>query len=129
MLCTNLMLSAHDILVNLKQTIHANIKKAITAGVANFMIQAGHLDRRLDELARTSYSDQMAKAVMCDLAVTAVAPNYLKDAYTAYFEEKPEDCSPRSAWGVMNAWTRALRKANGVTKVEHTQAVAKYFDC
>jgi hypothetical protein len=124
--------------VSCKQTKNANIKDGITAGIAQFMLSATNFADKMKRLTETSIGDQEAKARMCDIATSVVAPNYLKDAYDAYFgvidkegelvTPVTEDCAPRSMWGLHNAWTRALRKTHGVNKIEHTQRLGSYFN-
>lgn len=128
--CDNLALSGDMFAISRKHTQGLDLAAAITAGFDKFMDQAANLAVQIQSLNGRDLSDDEAKIAIYELFHQAVLPVKLfADVNTFYFEQSDErpDCLPRTAWGLHNAVTRAIKSLKPVPAFQRTVAVGKFF--
>lgn len=128
--CDNLALSGDMFAISRKHTQGLDLAAAITAGFDKFMGQAVNLAKQIASLNTRDLTDDEAKVAIFELFAQAVLPVKLfADVNTFYFEQSDErpDCLPRTAWGLHNAVTRAIKSLKPVPAFQRTVAVGKFF--
>jgi hypothetical protein len=128
--CDNLALSGDMFAISRKHTQGLDLGAAIRAGFDKFMSQAFNLANQIASLNGRSLSDDEAKIAIYELFHQAVLPVKLfADVTSFYFEQSDErpDCLPRTAWGLHNAVTRAIKSLKPVPAFQRTVAVGKFF--
>ena len=78
----------------------------------------------------TLLSDQAAKTRIFDLFNQGAMPRHLFDDVSRFYfkptEEEP-DCQPRTAWGLHNACTRAMKVLSPAAHYTNTLNVGRVF--
>lgn len=110
--CDNLALSGDLIAVLRRNTTGLDLNDALKAGFDKFLQHASALDLHVARLQATAIVDMEAKARIFDIFAQRVVPIHLfDDVERSYFHPTDDmtDCQPRTAWGLHNAFTRAMK--------------------
>ncbi len=113
-----------------KNTIGLDLAAALTAGFDRFLAHASALDRSIAQLQAQQIADAEAKAMIYDAFDAGVMPVRLFSTVgAAYFYPRPEmlDCKPRTAYGLYNAFTRAVKELSPVSAWRATVALSQHF--
>lgn len=128
MVCDNMMLSGEVVMVVRKHTINMNLLQQVRNGFNNYLDQQNLLKQSVDRLQQESLTDDRAKAIVYDSIINYDIPGrLLKDVNKWYFEKRPEDCDPRTSWGLHNSFTRALKTSTAFSQFDHTRTIGKMF--
>lgn len=133
--CSNLLMAAKMIVVCRKFTNRMNLKTTINNGLNMFAVQHRELDIKVGMMSRMDISDSDAKAIIFDSITKDKLPmGVARDVGQWYFGEEyggpkelPEDTSPRTMFGLHNAFTRSLRELSAQPRFEHTKKVGRIF--
>lgn len=128
--CDNLALSGDMFAISRKHTNGLDLAAAVAAGFQKFIGQAVNLAKQIASLNTRVLSDDEAKIAIFELFHQAVLPVKLfEDVNTFYFTQTDErpDCLPRTAWGLHNAVTRAIKSLKPIPAFQRTVAVGKFF--
>jgi hypothetical protein len=129
--CDNLALNGDMVAVLRKNTMDLSIEDAIREGFDRLMAHASSLDARIMRLQATAISDMAAKAKAFDVFAEGILPIHLFDDVDAnYFRptEDMTDCTPRTEWGLHNAFTRAMKSLGlGRTAMAANVALGRAF--
>jgi hypothetical protein len=112
--CDNLVLSGDMIVLRRKHTKGLSLKEEIKTGMERLLAEYSILDRGIARLKERGISDDQAKSILYDAFVHhEILPlRYLAKAGSWYFDppSEAEDCRPRTAWGLHNAFTRTVKE-------------------
>lgn len=128
--CDNLALSGEMFAISRKHTVGLDLTMAIRIGFDKFLGQSGHLTAQIDSLNNVILTDTQAKVTIWEMFSRAILPVRLFAVVNAfYFEQTDErpDCLPRTAWGLHNATTRAIKDLKPVPAFQRTVAVGRFF--
>jgi hypothetical protein len=130
--CDNLMLSGDMIVLRRKHTKGLSLHDEVRAGVERLLEEYAALEQGILRLKEQGVSDQDAKAVIYDAFVHhGVLPmRYLSKVDGWYFEppQEAEDCRPRTAWGLHNAFTRVVKElASPARRFDATTRIGQVF--
>jgi len=111
--CDNLALSGDVMALKRKHTIGLELEEVMAGTFDRLLEHSGKLIRSVETLQAHEISDIQARSVIYRALVEKVIPLKLfHDVHAAYFgpgiEDRP-DCAPRTAWGLHNAFTRAIK--------------------
>lgn len=116
--CDNMMLSGDVTILKKKHTWGYNLKSLIQTGVDAWQKKRVNMINSIDRMINTPLNDTTAQALLAKALYDGVTTfQTFKIAYDLYFTRsvnQPElyaDCAPRSAWGLHNAFTRALKES------------------
>lgn len=110
--CDNLALSGDLIAVLRRNTVNLDLESALRQGFDKFLKHATTLDIQIARLQATAITDMEAKARVFDIFAAKVVPVHLFDDVERFYfhpEDAMTDCQPRTAWGLHNAFTRAMK--------------------
>lgn len=110
--CDNMCMSGSEFVMRRKSTTYLNLPLIIEQGLNRFIAQSKHLLASVDSLKRTALTENSAKIRIFNLFDKGALPLHLfDDVSRLYFtpSEVHPDCRPRTAWGLHNACTRALK--------------------
>lgn len=110
--CDNLALSGDTIALLRRNTRGLDLEVALKAGFDKFLQHASALDLHIMRMQATAITDMAAKARIFDVFSQRVLPVHLfDDVDRNYFtpQDNMTDCTPRTEWGLHNAFTRALK--------------------
>lgn len=128
--CDNLALSGEMFAISRKHTVGLDLFVAVQVGFTKFLGQADALAGQIANLNDRVLDDTAAKALIFDLFAQAILPVKLFDDVNGFYfarsDERP-DCLPRTAWGLHNAVTRAIKSLKPVPAFQRTVAVGKFF--
>jgi hypothetical protein len=129
--CDNLSLSGQAIVLRRKHTRGLSLGFEINAALDRYVGAQDAFEMSIEGLVGALLTDQEAKARIFDLAYTGVVPGSLFDEIGRnYFEAaslKLEDCAPRTAWGLHNAATRAVKALSPASAFTTTMALGRAF--
>jgi len=130
MVCDNLTLSGDMIAIMKKNTVGLDLAVALTAGFSKFLTHASSLDRAIMRLQSQNIADAEAKAMIYDTFNAGVVPVRLFGYVGAhYFHPQPHmtDCTPRTVYGLYNAFTRAVKELGPLPAWRATIALGRQF--
>ena len=113
--CSNLCFSGDMITLKRKHTSGLNLRWELANGVDRYLVKSAALEDEINFMRARDVTPLEAKAFLVDNVVNGNLPQaLLKTAYENYFEhdDNKPDCADRTAWGLHNAVTRAIRDAN-----------------
>jgi len=128
--CDNLVLSGEMFAISRKHTDGLDLDDAIRVGFDKFSDQSERLTVQLEALNDRDLTIDDAKVLIFDLFNREILPVRLfADVNRFYFEQSGErpDCLPRTAWGLHNAITRAIKDLKPVPAFQRTVAVGQFF--
>ncbi len=116
--CDNMMLSGDITILKQKHNWKYTLGNLIQQGLDAWQRKRVTMAIDIDRMQNTAISDITAQAMLSKALYEGVTTlQTFKLAYELYFVRavrQPEaypDCAPRSAWGLHNAYTRALKEA------------------
>ena len=130
MVCSNLCFSGDMFVMRRKNTINAILSEGIAEGMDKFMGQTALLQRDVERLKNFELTDGRAKEAIFDIFNDGVLPHrLLPEVGQLYFsDDRPEDCEPRTMWGVNNACTRSIKKLpSDNSQFAHAVDIGKHF--
>lgn len=110
--CDNLALSGDIFAMRRIHTVSLDLGDALATGFDKFAAQSADLEIQIERLQQRALTDGQAKEVIYDVFAASVLPARLfDDVNRFYFKPSADmpDCEPRTAWGVHNAMTRAVK--------------------
>lgn len=128
--CDNLALSGSMIAFQHKSTTRLDFNHMVSAGFAKFQDQTAQLDVQIEELQITQLTDGTAKQQIFDIFNSGVCPVRLfGDVAQFYFRptDAQTDCQPRTAWGLHNAFTRAMKDLPPLSLFSASMRLGKAF--
>ena len=129
--CDNMVLSGSEFVMRHKLTLHLNLPHLISQALNKFVHQSRQLVEDLDRVRLTLLSDQAAKTRIFDLFNQGAMPLHLFDDVSRFYfkptDEEP-DCQPRTAWGLHNACTRAMKVLSPAAQYTNTISVGAAFE-
>jgi hypothetical protein len=130
LVCDNLTLSGETFAFKRKNTTGLDLGDAIASGFDRFLHHAHLLDRQIERLSGTTLPDGPAKHVIFDVFNAHIVPLRLFDDVSRFYfhpsDDQP-DCLPRTAWGLQNAFTRAMRDLTPLRRFGATQRLGRVF--
>lgn len=111
--CENLSLSGDMVAMKKKNTTGLRIAEALKDAFDKFKQHASALDIQIARLQATEINDEQAKGLAYDVFAKRIVPMHLFDDVDAYYFRPTADmtdCTPRTKWGLVNAFTRAFKK-------------------
>jgi hypothetical protein len=129
--CDNLALSGQEFVMNHKLTTRLNLPFLISKALNKFIDQSKTLMEDIEKMKRILLTDSTAKIRLFNLFNSGAMPIHLfDDVAQLYFKPQDEhpDCQPRSAWGLHNACTRAIKLLKPAAQFTSTIDVGRQFD-
>jgi hypothetical protein len=131
--CDNMMFSGDSIILHRMHTKNVSLHDEVGRGITKMLDGYSNFEANIERLENTKLSDEQAKALLVDafMKVRVLAPKYLRHVFEWYFRnyEQAPDCAPRTAYGLINAFTRTLRDEvkSPVVKYTATAMVGRFF--
>lgn len=110
--CDNMCMSGSEFVMKRKSTTYLNLPHLVAQGLNRFLTQHTGLMASVDTMKSTGLTDPSAKIRIFNLFNRGALPLHLfDDVSRLYFSPSAvhPDCHPRTAWGLHNACTRALK--------------------
>jgi hypothetical protein len=130
LVCDNLALSGDLIALNRRNTTGLDLPSAMAEAFDRYLLHAASLNEHIVELQRQPLSDAEAKARVVDIFVEKVMPLRLFNRVLRTYFHPPDDatdCQPRTAWGLHNACTRALKTLRPAPRFMASVALGQLF--
>jgi len=130
--CDNLTLSGDLIVLRRKHTKGLSLRDEIKAGVERLLAEYADLEQGINRLKEQGLQPEAAKAIIYDAFVhrDVLPMRFLPDVGSWYFEPPADadDCRPRTAWGLHNAFTRVVKElASPARRFEATTRIGQVF--
>lgn len=128
--CDNLTFSGDLIALRRKHTIRFDLNADISRAVDRYQGHLTALRQQIAAIQDTPISDEKAKGLIVDAFQQEVVPiRYFKPVTQTYFNPAPDmtDVSPRTLWGLHNAFTRCVRQMAPAPAFEATTALGTFF--
>jgi hypothetical protein len=128
--CDNLMLSGSMFAMDQKNTTGLDLGDAVARGFDKFLAHADLLETQIARLQASFLTDGQAKQLAYEVFALHIVPSrLLDDVDDFYFRPTADmtDCYPRSQWGLVNAFTRAMQDLTPVRAFGATVALGNYF--
>jgi len=128
--CDNLALSGSMFAMKRKNSTRLDLSDAVATGFDKFAIHIQTLEVQIERLSGTKLSDARAKIVAYDVFASGIVPIRLfDDVARNYFQPKDDwtDVTPRTLFGLHNAFTRAIRDLNPTREFSVSVALGKRF--
>lgn len=132
--CDNMMLSGEAVIASHKHTWGFNLRSSIQRGLDLWQRNRVNMASSIEKMQNTPINDITAQALLAKSLFDGVTTHAIfKDAYEFYFVKavtNPElypDCAPRTAWGLHNAYTRALKDATPNAAFSTNVALGRVF--
>lgn len=129
--CDNLSLSGSAIVLKRKHTRSLSLKAEIDLALDRFEVGRRAFEASILALQERRIADDEAKVAIFDLTYAGIIGQSLFDEVSrGYFQaEKLDfgDCAPRTAWGLQNACTRAVKALSPASQHRTTAALGRFF--
>lgn len=130
--CDNLTLSGDMIVLRRKHTKGLSLRDEVRSGVERLLEEYAALEHGILMLKDKGISDETAKAMIYDAFVRqGVLPMKCLPKVGAWYFDPPaeaEDCRPRTAWGLHNAFTRTVKDLDSpARRFEATTRIGQVF--
>lgn len=128
--CDNMALAGDTFAFRRKNTTGLDLMAIIAVGFDRFLRYSKAFDVNIERMAAQRVTDLRAKAIIYDVFTRGIVPVRLLSAvHEFYFSPRQDmtDCTPRSEWGVHNAFTRAMKDMPPVAQFRATQQLGKAF--
>jgi hypothetical protein len=128
--CDNLALMGDVIAMKRMHTTGLDLADALGSGFDKFVAQTEILDAHIERLADSKISDDAARSIGFAVFAQGIVPSRLLDDVNRFYFKPTDDmtdCTPRSLWGLHNAFTRAMHDLTPVRQMSATVALGKYF--
>jgi hypothetical protein len=130
-ICDNLALSGSAIVLKRKHTRALDLASQINLGLDRFEEGREIFEQSIERLQIRAITDGKAKESIFDLVYSGVVGSSLfSDISRNYFQAEKlglEDCAPRTAWGLHNSCTRAVKALSPASQYRTTEDLGKYF--
>jgi uncharacterized protein DUF932 len=128
--CDNLALSGSMFAIKRKNTTGLDLGAAIAWAFDKFLKHARNLGINIARLAETTLDDAAAKLRIYDVFAKHIIPIRLFDDVNRFYfkaDENTPDCQPRTAWGLHNAFTRAMKDLSPIRGFGANVALGNQF--
>lgn len=128
--CDNLAFSGDLIALRRKHTSGFDLASEIPQALDRYEEHLRVFHAKIDELKESHLLDEDAKAIIFDAFREKILPiRFFPLVAGFYFTPPPvfSDVLPRSRWGLMNAFTRAMRQMSPAPAFEATAKLGKFF--
>jgi hypothetical protein len=132
--CDNLALSGDMTVLKHKHTWNFSLRGLINKGLDSWQRKQVQFTGSIERMINTPITDTAAQALLGKALYDGVTTfQTFKIAYDLYFTKavmQPEafpDCAPRTAWGLHNAYTRALKESQPNVAFNTTVDLGKLF--
>lgn len=133
--CDNMLLSGDVTILKQKHNWSYNLRSLIQRGLDTWQSKRISMADSIERMQNTPINDETARSLLAKALYEGVTTfETFKSAYDLYFVQSvatPEyfpDCAPRSAWGLHNAYTRALKGSNPNTAFDTNIALGRLFN-
>jgi hypothetical protein len=129
-LCDNLCMSGSEFVMRHKLTKLLNLPFLVSGALNKFIEQTETLLGDIEEMRNTVIADREAKVRIFDVFNQGALPLHMfDDVSQLYFRPQDEhpDCQPRTAWGLHNACTRAIKLLNPARQFTAGVDVSRIF--
>lgn len=133
--CDNMAFSGDVTILKQKHTWGYNLRELIQRGLDSWQRKRVNMAQSIERMQNTPINDTTAQAILGKALYDGVTTfQVFKVAYDLYFEKavrQPElypDCAPRSAWGLHNAYTRAIKLSTINVQFETNIELGKLFN-
>ena len=129
--CDNMAFSGESIILARKHTRGLSLTYEVDKALEKYFKYMRHFEDSVNRARETHLDDDAAKRMIFDLfyqgvlsqtLFEGVAKNYFKADMLGY-----EDCSPRTAWGLHNSATRALKDLTVGSQFRQTVGLGRFF--
>jgi len=129
--CDNLCFSGDLIALRRKHTAKFNLNADISIAIDRYQDHLTVLRGQIDGLRERQLDDREAKVLIFEVFAKEILPIRFFPAVTAtYFSPHPADMpdvQPRTAWGLHNAFTRAIKAMAPAPAFAATTKLGKFF--
>lgn len=130
--CDNLILSGDMIVLRRKHTKGLSLKDEVKAGIDRLLLEYAALEKGILRLKERGISDHEAKSILYDAFIQdGILPMRCLAKVGSWYFEPPadaEDCRPRTAWGLHNAFTRTVKELTSpVRRFEASTRIGQLF--
>lgn len=129
--CDNLALSGEATILKRKHTRSLSLSYEVGIGLDRYFRAAARFEASVQVAQSRVLSDEQAKVLIFDAVYQGIIPNSLFDEVARnYFKAEQlgyEDSAPRTAWGLHNAATRAVKALTPASAFKTTVALGRYF--
>jgi hypothetical protein len=130
LVCDNLAFSGDLIALRRKHTAHFDLNADISRAIDRYLAHLTVFHRAVDELRDRPLGDGEAKVLIFEAFAEELLPlRFFPTVTETYFHPRPDmtDVEPRSAWGLMNAFTRAVRQMAPAPAFSTTTRLGRFF--
>lgn len=128
--CDNLALSGSMFAMERKNTTGLDLGDAVARGFDKFLAHAEVLEIEITKLSAKVLTDGAAKQIVFDVFAARIIPVRLFDDVEQFYFHPADDmldCQPRTAWGLHNAFTRAMKDLSPVRGFGANVALGNFF--
>ncbi len=126
--CDNLALSGDSIVLKRRHTSNLNLQFEISQGIDRAIDSFGQFENLIDGLKDQEISDDRAKALILDGALSGVYPlRILPLLNNEYFKEEDQKFPERTLWSLHNSGTEAFKELRPNIAFAATQEWGKMF--
>lgn len=131
--CDNMAFSGDSVILHRMHTKNVHLRDEVGRGITRMLDGYTNFEANIDRIENTKLTDEQAKALLIDafMKIKVLAPKYLRPTFEWYFRnfEQAPDCAPRSAYGLLNAFTRTLKDEvkSPTVRYEATAKVGRFF--
>ena len=129
--CDNLCFSGDVIALRRKHTARFNLNADISIAIDRYQEHLTSLRGQIGGLQEQPLEDREAKLRIFEAFAQEILPlRFFPWVTAAYFKPHPElmaDCQPRTAWGLHNAFTRAIREMAPAPAFAATTKLGRFF--
>lgn len=132
--CDNMALSGEVTILKQKHLWNYNLRDLIRRGMDAWQRKQSKFVTDIERMQDTPLSTLEAQALLAKTLYDGVTTfQTFKSAYDLYFEKAPRqpeefaDCAPRTAWGLHNAFTRALKLSTPNAAFNGTIELSRVF--
>jgi len=128
--CDNMCFSGDILALSRKHTIGVQLAEEIDKGLDRYFSQAEVLKAQIAQLEETHMPMYLAKEVIFDAVIESALPaRFMRPVASNFFhpEDAWTDCHPNTAWGLHNAFTRAIRSEPLRPRMKISAAIGRLF--
>lgn len=128
--CDNLSLSGDLIAIRRKHTSGFDLNADMSKAIDRYQSYLQVFHRQLDELVYRPIEDREAKVMIFEAFEAEILPiRFFPAVSQTYFKPDPRmtDVSPRTVWGLHNAFTRAIKQMAPAPAFQATTRLGKFF--
>lgn len=131
--CDNMAFSGDSIILHRMHTKNVHLRDEVGRGITKMLDGYSNFEANMERLENSPLTEEQAKALLIDafMKIKVLAPKYLRPTFEWYFRkyEQAPDCAPRTAYGLLNAFTRTLKDEvkSQVVRYQATSRVGRFF--